>query len=278
MPNINIYNEDCMKTMQTLIETNQKVGLVLTSPPYNTSNTPNANNRELDQHCRYDVYIDAMTSEDYISWCCELFNKFDAILEKDGVVLWNVSYGSDTKVPIENVGVMWLVVADIIRKTNFTVADRIIWKKTSALPNTGSSNTLTRIVEDVFVFCRKSEYKTFKCNKGVASYSVFGTPFYKNHFNFIEARNNDGANPLNKATYSSDLCRQLIDLYGQEGTTIYDPFMGTGTTAYACKLLGFDCIGSELSPAQTKFALERVGKIKPDKTEDKVHVEKAKLF
>ena len=51
--------------------------------------------------------------------------------------------------------------------------------------------------------------------------------------------------------------------------------MGTGTTAFACKLMGLDCIGSELSPAQTKFALERVGQLKPEK---ETRVEKSKLF
>jgi DNA modification methylase len=39
---------------------------------------------------------------------------------------------------------------------------------------------------------------------------------------------------------------------------VYDPFIGTGTTAIACKELNMDCYGSELSAAQINFARERI--------------------
>lgn len=32
-----IYNEDCFETMRLIADGNQKVDIVLTSPPYNTS-------------------------------------------------------------------------------------------------------------------------------------------------------------------------------------------------------------------------------------------------
>lgn len=39
---------------------------------------------------------------------------------------------------------------------------------------------------------------------------------------------------------------------------MYDPFMGTGTTAVACKKMGIDYIGSELSPNQVQYAEKRI--------------------
>lgn len=135
----------------------------------------------------------------------DIFNKIDNILSENGVVLWNISYGSDASVNTESIGLMWLSIADIIRNTNFTVADRIIWKKNNALPNNVSKNKLTRICEDIFVFVRKNEYKTFNANKKVSSISKTGQKYYENIFNFIEAKNNDGSCKLNKATFSSDL-------------------------------------------------------------------------
>ena len=201
-----------------------------------------------------------MSQEDYCKWCVELFTEFDRILDKDGVVLWNVSYGSDGTVNKEGIGLVWLTIADIIRNTPFTVADRIIWKKNSALPINTSHNKLTRIVEDVFVFCRKDEYKTYYANKGVKSVSHTGQKFYKNVFNFIEATNNDGSNKLNKATFSSDLVIKLLSIYGklQEDFVVYDPFGGTGTTAVGAKRFGCSCICSELSEAQCEYAKERL--------------------
>lgn len=205
-----IKNEDCFDTMKTM---DKQVDLILTSPPYNTGRPNTSERARNNREGRYDIYIDNMSQNDYCGWCVNVFNKYDKILKEDGVILWNMSYGSDGSVNTEGIGLMWLVIADIIRDTNFTVADRIIWKKCSALPNNVSPNKLTRIVEDVFVFCRKKEYKTFKTNKKVKSVSNRGQKFYENIFNYIQAKNNDGSNPLNKATFSTDLCLQLFDIY-----------------------------------------------------------------
>lgn len=259
MCNTIIFNEKCEQTIDTMIEFNEKVNLILTSPPYNTGRPSTSERSRNNNEGRYDVHLDTMSQDEYCSWICDLFKKFDSILEKNGVILWNVSYGSDGSVNTESVGLMWLSIADIIRNTNFTVADRIIWKKKSAIPNNRSKNKLTRIVEDIFVFCRKDEYKTFDTNKKVVSVSSKGQNNYENIYNFVEARNNDGTCSLNKATYSSDLCLQLLNMYANEESKVYDPFMGTGTTAVACERYGVKCCyGSEISEAQVDFANNRL--------------------
>ena len=143
------------------------------------------------------------------------------------------------------------------------IADCIVWKKKSALPNNVSHNKLTRLVEYIFVICRKNEYNTFQANKKVKSIREdTGQKYYENIFNFIEAPNNDGTCKLNKATYSSDLCLQLLQIYATEEDIVYDPFMGTGTTGIGCMKFSdkMTCIGSELSEAQCKFANERIEK------------------
>ena len=157
-----IFNEDCFESMKRFEENGDKVNVILTSPPYNTGRPYTSEKARKNNEARYDIHMDTMTQDEYIDWTIKLFNEFDKILAKDGVILWNISYGSDGTVNTSSIGLVWLVIADIIRKTNFTTADRIIWKKKSALPNNVSKNKLTRIVEDVFVFCRKDEYKTYK--------------------------------------------------------------------------------------------------------------------
>ena len=256
-----IFNENCFDTINKMIEFEQKIDLILTSPPYNTGRPSNSEKSRNNNEGRYDIHIDNMTQNDYCNWCIDLFNNFDKVLNPNGVILWNVSYGSDATVNTEGIGLMWLSIADIIRNTPFTVADRIIWKKKSALPNNVSKNKLTRIVEDVFVFCRKNEYKTFNCNKTISSIGKNGQTFYNNYFNFIEAKNNDGTCKLNKATFSSDLCLQLLELYANQDTIVYDPFMGTGTTAVACKQKDLTCFGSELSQEQVEFANKRLEEV-----------------
>ena len=87
---------------------------------------------------------------------------------------------------------------------------------------------------------------------------------YANYFNFIEAKNNDGSNKLNKATYSTELMLRLMEIYVKKGSLVYDPFSGTCTTQNACVLYGCDYIGSELSEAQVEFGLERLENTKKD--------------
>ncbi len=258
MCKVKFFNEDCFDTMSKLYQANKKVDLILTSPPYNTGRLSNSERSRNNNEGRYDIYIDNKTQSGYCEWCVDLFQSFDSILKENGIILWNVSYGTDATVNTEGIGTVWLSIADIIRNTNFTVADRIVWKKSTALPNNVSPNKLTRIVEDVFVFCRKDEYKTFNANKDVSSIGKNGQQFYKNTYNFIEAKNNDGSCKLNKATFSTDFVEQLLDIYAKPNSIIYDPFMGTGTTALGCLKNGHRCIGSELSAEQVKFSQERV--------------------
>lgn len=260
MSRIRIFNENCFETIDKFIEHKVKIDTILTSPPYNTGRPSTSERARENNEGRYDIHLDNLTQKDYCEWCVELFNKFDFILQKNGTILWNMSYGSDGTVNTASVGLMWLVIADIIRYTNFTIADRIIWKKKTALPNNVSPNKLTRIVEDVFIFVRKDEYKTFNANKEISSVSKSGQTFYKNTYNFIEAKNNDGACKLNKATFSSDLCKQLLSIYSKENNIIYDPFGGTMTTAIACHDLNMRCYCSELSEEQVKFGEERLEK------------------
>lgn len=251
-----IYNEHCFLTMKSMIENKIFVDGIITSPFYGTTRKrKNQNTKEyLEKHLgRYDVYIDNMTDEEYISFTLKLFSGYDKILKKNGCILYNMSYSS------ENTHLIWLTIAEIIKNTNFIVADDIIWKKKSALPNNVSSNKLTRIVEHIFVFCRKDEIKTFNCNKKVISVRKDnGQKTYENIYNFIEAKNNDGSNKLNKATYSTELIEKLLNIYFKKDDLIYDSFMGTGTTANACVKYGCNFIGSEISKAQCEYAEERI--------------------
>jgi DNA modification methylase len=96
----------------------------------------------------------------------------------------------------------------------------------------------------------------------VVKTSPKGQNYYEIIDNFITAKNNDGSNNLNKATYSTELCEKLLSIYSTEGNLVYDPFMGTGTTALACKNLNMNYIGSEISLEQVKYSEERLNEIK----------------
>lgn len=218
---IEIRNEDCFDTMKSM----PPVDIILTSPPYNTNKKAGKTRvigntkvqEEQYQYVRYDAFVDNFTNEEYTDFTRKLFIAFDTVLKPNGCVLYNISYGA------ENTDGMFRAINAVICDTPFTIADVIVWKKSNAFPNSTSPNRLTRIWEFVFVLCRKTEMKTFSMNKQVKSYRKTGQPAYENITNLIEAKNNDGACSLNKATFSSELCEKLLSLSmprtGQQSTT-----------------------------------------------------------
>ena len=238
-----IYNEDCLTTLSKLKKGD--INIVLTSPPYNIIR-PNSTDRG------YDLYKDGMSNEEYSLWCCSIFNEFDRILSQNGCVIWNMSYGC------ENTECMSLTIADIIRNTNFTLADIITWKKRTATPNNVSKNKLTRICEFVYIFCRRNDFSTFLTNKQIVNKRESKQNIYENIYNFIEAPNNDSSTELNKATFSTIFVRKLLNIYAPKDSVIYDPFMGTGTTAIGCIKDKYNYIGSEISAQQCEYANKRI--------------------
>ena len=253
-----IFNERCEDTMKHMHRACVSVDLVLTSPPYNT-NKKFGKKTVLDirddgtfPYLRYDTVMDTMTNEEYTAWTVDLFRGFSKVVKPNGVVLYNMSYGN------ENTEVMLRTLCEVITQTEWTLADIISWKKSNALPNNVSPNRLTRIVEYIYVLCRRGEEKTFHCNKPVTSVRSNGQRMYGGMFNFVEAKNNDGVCPYNKATFSSDLVFSLLTMYGVKGGVVYDPFMGSGTTAIGALRYGCSYIGSEISENQVKYARERI--------------------
>lgn len=55
-----------------------------------------------------------------------------------------------------------------------------------------------------------------------------------------------------------DLIKYLIITYSKEGDTVFDPFMGSGTTAVACKELNRNFIGCEIEAKYCKIAEKRL--------------------
>lgn len=252
-----LYHGDCLETMAGFSDSS--FDLVLTSPPYNNSRSANKIESRRKHQSRYDVYIDSMPTDKYVEWTVSLFCEFDRLLCDNRIVLYNFCWGTDYQNIGKNELDVWVKTLNgVVTKTPFHLTDIFCWKKTWALPNNVSSNGATRIWEPIMVFCRKDECNTYYSNKKISGKSVRGQNFYKSFFNFIEAINNDGSCDLNKATYSSDLCYKLLEIYCPRNGIVFDPFNGTGTTGVACKKFGSKYVGVELSEEQLKYSKDRI--------------------
>ena len=238
-----LYCGDSEKVLEELSSQGFRFDKVVTSPPYNIVR---------DQYdIRYDVYKDGMDNSEYVAWMVRMFRLFDAMMNENGCVLWNMSYGN------ENNEALPLTIAAIIEKTNFTMADILVWKKNSARPNNTSGNKSTRICEFVFVFCRRSEYMTFKTNKKAVSKRENGQDYFENVFNFFEAPNGESTE-MNKSTFSKEFVDELLSRYVSKGDVVLDPFSGSGTTMVACEARGIRSMNVELSERQCEESWKRL--------------------
>lgn len=248
-----IYNEDCFDTMKKMDD--KSVNLILTSPPYNMTKRKGG----YADTGRYDVYNDWKTEEEYLKFTTDLFNEFGRVVVDNGVVLYNFGYS------IENPALPYKLVAEIVEKTSWRLVDTICWKKSSGLPFPANKCRLSRTWEFIFVFAKDGMTNDYFVNKGIASVSEKTKQTYYNvYYNFIEANNNDGkTNKLNQATFSSDLVLKLLNLYADKDFVVYDPFMGTGTTAVGClkSERPLNYIGSEISEKQVEYSIDRIDKI-----------------
>jgi len=64
------------------------------------------------------------------------------------------------------------------------------------------------------------------------------------------------------------LVRQLVRDFSDPGETVFDPFLGSGTTGVACVELGRSFIGCEIDPKYFAMAQERIGNAKRNKRFD----------
>lgn len=241
-----IYNQPNITTMLQMPDS--FIDGIITSPPYNITSK------------RKDVYynngysdLDGLTEEQYIQTRIEEFIQFQRIIKDDGVILYNISYHN------ENPILPLLLITEVHKQTDLTVADMISWKKSHSIPFQTSPTKLSRIVEQVYVIVKKDKLHTFKTNKEVSKINQkTGQKFYKGYNNLIEAKNNDGIICDLKASYSTELVSKLINIYFPKNSLIYDPFSGIGTTAIACKTEGLNYIGSEINEKFWKISIDRL--------------------
>ena len=121
--------------------------------------------------------------------------------------------------------------------------DLLTWHKTNPIPTCCNK------------YLSDTEYLFFAKDKGVKIYGSYETKrkWYVSELNVKdkEKYKHPTIKPLN-------IIKNLIINSSQEGDTVLDPFMGSGTTAVACKLTGRHYIGFEIDPEYHRISLERV--------------------
>lgn len=245
--NINkIYNEDCLKTMAKM--PNNYIDLTITSPPY-------------DNLRKYNGY-----SFDFENIAKELYRA----TKIGGVVVWIVG---DATVKGSETGTSFKQALFFI-SLGFNLHDTMIWKKPNPIPT--QSTRYQQGFEYMFVFS-KGKPKAFnpitepsKCaGIKVKKHRATGSSHSYNSDGFYEVASKKMidniwgiGNHKNKtghpAIFPEKLANDHILSWSNEGDLVYDPFMGSGTTAKMALLNNRNYIGSEISPEYCEIAKERL--------------------
>jgi len=77
--------------------------------------------------------------------------------------------------------------------------------------------------------------------------------YLSNVWKFTTVRNEKRWHP---APYPIELAKTAIQVYTESGDVVLDPFLGSGTTLFACEELGRTCIGIEMSSEYCQHILE----------------------
>ena len=269
-----IYNENCLETMAKMPD--NFIDLTVTSPPYDNLRTYNG-------YCF-----------DFENVAKELFR----VTKKGGVVVWIVGdatiKGSETGTSFRQ--------ALFFKEIGFNIHDTMIYQKNNF--SNPSSNRYHQIFEYMFVLS-KGKPKTFnpiKDRKNIyggqigswgknTSRQKDGTMVERtkkvieeygqryNIWTFKTSKNGqeDEIAYKHPAIFPSQLVRDHLISWSNEGDLIYDPFMGSGTTAKMSILNNRNWIGSEISSEYCNIIEERVKKALEEKRKEK-EIEAPTLF
>lgn len=246
-----IYNEDNLETMAKM--PNKFIDLTLTSPPYDDLRTYNG----------YSFPFEDVAKELY------------RITKEGGVVIWVISdstkNGSESGTSFRQ--------ALFFKEIGFNIHDTMIWDK-GAFTATGTLKVrYASVFEYMFVFS-KGMPKTFcpikdKENKNYGR--VFSSSRVRQKDGSTKLRSNinkptaqfgqrhniwriNTAKPIGNhpAVFPEQLANDHIISWSNEGDLVYDPFMGSGTTAKMSIINNRNWIGSEISSDYVKIANERI--------------------
>lgn len=132
--------------------------------------------------------------------------------------------------------------------------DKRIWKKDPAWANSKwTTNTLKAVseTEDLYVFWKPGEYTVNRNRLSANEWKEWG---YRQIWEIPSVKAND----VHEAMFPIELASRVIRLYTDEGATVMDPFLGSGTTAIAALRWNRNFIGIEKEKKYVDLAKEKI--------------------
>ena len=233
---INLMQGDCLERMQEIPD--GSIDMVLTDPPYGTT------------ACKWDTVINLPL----------MWEQLKRVTKPNGAIVMTASQPFTSALVMSNPKMFkYCWVWEKTMASNFAQAKRQPFKKH----------------EDVCVFFNKQpeynpqmqEGKAYSDKERARTIGVMGDAIplkkpiqnsgtrYPSSVQKFSNGNNGNVHPTQKPVA---LIEYLIRTYTNEGETVLDFTMGSGTTGVACKNLGRDFIGIELDQGYFDIAQQRI--------------------
>jgi site-specific DNA-methyltransferase (adenine-specific) len=262
-----IINGDCIEVMKTFPE--GSIDLVVTSPPYNVN-------------IAYDVHKDDLPMDEYYEWTKDWLREAFRVLKDDGRIAVNVPnelnvqerggrilFVAEFWMMMKEVGFKFSGLVDLTEDSPHRVRQTAWGSWMSA-----SAPYVYNPKECIILAYKKTNKKLTKGEsqwKGVPTdieqpdgstknKMVYQDEDKKEFMNLVFGRWEYFADTrsLTKATFSMDIPSKAIKILTYKNDIVLDPFMGSGTSAFAAELLDRRWLGIELSPDYTEIARKRV--------------------
>ena len=262
-----IINGDCVEVMKSLPD--GCMDLLVTSPPYNVN-------------VSYDVYDDGRSMDDYWVFTRQWLSESLRILKDDGRVAINVPielnvqerggrilFNAEFWMMMKEVGFKFFGMVDLTEDSPHRVRQTAWGSWMSA-----SCPYIYNPKECIILAYKKTNKKLTKGEsqwKGVPTEVEQPDGTIKNKMVYQDEDKKDFMNlvfgrweyfadtkSLTKATFSMDIPVKAIKILSYKNDIVFDPFMGSGTSAVAAETLGRRWLGVELSLNYTNIARKRV--------------------
>lgn len=235
-----IYNEDCLTTLRRMKD--NSVDIVITSPPYNM-NLRIRNGKYCSRQIvkeistKYTEFDDNLPIEEYFKIHSEVLSELIRVSE---LVFYNIQIVTGSK----------RAIFKMIGEYSDYLKDIIVWDKGHAQPAI-QKQVLNRRTELILVFDKDYPISRQYRNKG-----VFDRGTLDDIWEIKRERSRGGEN--HGAVFPKELVEKILTNFSNEGDIVYDPFMGTGTTAVVSKKLKRKFIGSEISKKYIEISEKRL--------------------
>ena len=242
---ISLHNKDCLEVMAQL-ETGS-VDMILTDPPYYSTN----------------LKFDKAPRIDFEFWLKEC----QRILKPHGVLVSFADFN---------------LLADLRSKSPFKSTYELIWQKTMAVGFLDANRRPLRAHEFIGVFMdgmnkatyhpQKTAGKAYRMQNNSTATSIYSTPKGntltintgdRHPHSIIKSsnKNNHTVHPTQKPLH---LCEWLIKTYSNDGETVFDGFMGSGSSGVSALNNNRKFIGCELDLNYFEMAKKRIDNSKLD--------------